>query len=322
MVYWMARKFVFLARLADQPRAYAYQLGKRCWERIAEKSGVSLQRYLEFLAVRRGKLFLREEWRASDADVRFLRREIPDRQELLERVCFQMYRRQKPIDYVLGWTPFMGLRIQTRSPVLIPRSDTAIWVGALIRLLQEEEKGAHSLPLRVLEVGTGTGCVTIALAQALPSNHYTAIDVSGRAVQLARVNVRASGASNARILCHDVYDPRLLACLGPFDMIVCNPPYVAARDKSTQVAPSVKRWESHLALIGGSDVYGASFQRRLLELARQLEGRPGVPRLAMELNGTAAQAQHVHRLSRELGFSNVELIDDPASGRPRALFLS
>ena len=302
MVYWVAQKFVFLARLADQPRAYAYRLSQACLERIKKKSGPSLRRYVKFLAGRGKRQFLGEEWNASGADTRSLRQEIPHRQTLFNLVFFHMYRRQKPIDYVLGWTPFMGLRIRTRSPVLIPRPDTAVWVEALIEVLQARRGKGQLPPLRVLEVGTGTGCVTLAMARASPANQYTAIDIGRGAVQLARANARASGVPHVRILHHDVYDHGLLSRLGPFDMIVCNPPYVAARDRSTQIAPSVRRWESSLALIGGSDVHGASFQMRLLELAQQLQGSAGIPRLAVELNGTMAQAQHIRHMGVKLGF--------------------
>lgn len=330
MVYWAARKYVFLARLADQPQHHVYRLSQQCWRRLKEKSGLSLQRYIEFLGTRTREgrhRFLREEWEASKADVGFLQREIPDRQTLFCLTHFQMYQRQKPIDYVLGWTPFMGLHIRTEPPVLIPRADTAVWVKALVELLTRatepgEEGYCLELPLRILEVGTGTGCIVVAMARALPQHQYTAIDISNRAVRLARANANANTTPTVRILRYNVQEPGLLAQLGPFDMIVCNPPYVAARDRSTQIAPSVRKWESHMALIGGDDVHGTSFQKRLLELAQHLKGRPGVPRLAMELNGTEGQAQQARHLGEQFGLAKTQLIRDPTNGRPRALFFT
>lgn len=331
MVYWAARKYVFLSRLADQPLHYAYRLSQRCWRRLREKCGLSLQRYIEFLATRtrpgRGRHFLSEEWEASKADVRFLQKEVSDRRKLFDHTLFQMYRRQKPIDYVLGWTPFMGLRIRNKPPVLIPRADTALWVKDLVGLLtraadQGEEGRSSGSSLRILEVGTGTGCIVLAMARALPQHKYTAIDINGRAVRLAQENAHANALPAVRILRYNVRESNLLTQLGPFDMIICNPPYVAARDRSTQIAPSVRRWESQMALIGGDDVHGISFQRRLLELAQHLERKPGVPRLAMELNGTEEQAQQARHLGEQLGLTQSRLIRDPLNGRPRALFFA
>ncbi len=148
--------------------------------------------------------------------------------------------RHEPVQYILGEQEFYGLAMKVTPDVLIPRPETEHLVEAALSLL------ARDADLRIADVGTGSGAIAVALANALPHAQVTALDVSAGALAVARENAERHGvAGRVRVLQSDL----LRAVRGEiFDAVVSNPPYVA---ESEQLEPQVRDYEPHTALYAG-----------------------------------------------------------------------
>ena len=302
------RKWLFLARLKDEPLMWAFKLDENTWDRLRVKCGASLERYVRFIAGRRKQPSLLRELKAATADVQYMIKEIPMKQ-LLWVAKWKMYQRGMPLDYVLGWTPFAGLRISVRPPILIPRRDTENWVLQLKELIGDLDGK------RILEVGTGTGCIAITLAKDLQKCQLTAIDVSKRALNLAKLNAASNNVNNIDFRKIDIFAVEMVG----FDMIISNPPYIPRLHWAGWIAPSTRRWESTRALIGDSGP-GTAFHQRLIELAALIPTNEQYPRLAMELDGTSIQVDHIIKMAKSVNLTSHKILFDP-SDRPRAVLL-
>ena len=148
----------------------------------------------------------------------------------------------EPVQYILGCTEFWSLNLRVDSRVLIPRADTEV-------LVEEALASAQDGPLRILDVGTGSGAISIALASERPNWQFTAIDVCPHALALASHNSEQHGLKERiRFMEADLSElPE-----GPFDLIVSNPPYIPASDWDGLMA-EVRDHEPRLALVGGTD---------------------------------------------------------------------
>ena len=150
-------------------------------------------------------------------------------------------RQGEPVAYILGVREFYGLEFGVTPAVLIPRPETELLVElALARI-------ARDVPARVLDLGTGSGAVAVALAHERPQARLTAVDVDYATLSVARANAKRHGAS-VRFFCGDWFG----ALAGEFfDLIVSNPPYIAAADP--HLAAGDLRYEPQRALVGGAD---------------------------------------------------------------------
>ena len=149
---------------------------------------------------------------------------------------------REPLAYILGHTEFWSLPLKVTPAVLIPRPDTELLVEEALPRLGDG-------PRQILDIGTGSGALAIALAHERPECAVTAIDVSMAALAVARDNSRINGVADRVVLVH-----RDLAELpaGPFDLIVANPPYIPSGELAT-LMPEVRDFEPPLALDGGAD---------------------------------------------------------------------
>ncbi len=204
--------------------------------------------------------------------------------------------RREPVAYITGVQEFWSLEFTVNRHVLIPRPETERVVELALELL-----GSYPTP-RILDLGTGSGCIAVALASQLPQARVRACDVSAEALAVARTNAVAHNvAGRITFMRADMREGRPQTDASPsgrpqgaapaFDLIVSNPPYIAAPEFATLQA-EVRDWEPRLALDGGRD--GLDFYRRLLQDC-PVQLRPG-GWLVMEIGSTQSEA--VMRMAR------------------------
>jgi len=163
----------------------------------------------------------------------------------------------EPIQYILGKAEFMGLEFKLTQDVLIPRPETEILVEKTIDMARNPEVAAR----RILDIGTGSGCIAVSLAKNLPGVEITAIDVCEKAVKIARHN---ASLNNVKInfLKSDLFDNHEIK-INSYEIIVSNPPYIPAAEIEA-LQPEIK-YEPRLALDGG--IGGLDFYRRIIDRA-------------------------------------------------------
>ena len=165
-----------------------------------------------------------------------------------------------PIQHLRGSQEFFGRDFRVSPDVLIPRPETEHLIEEVLRLYTD-----RSAPLRIVDVGTGSGILAITLALEYPNSSVLALDISPAALDVALVNAAVLGAGNVSFAESNL----LQAAEGepPFDLIVSNPPYIPLAEAS-ELHAQVREHEPHLALFGGDD--GLEIIRRLLPEAAQL----------------------------------------------------
>ncbi|MGH9746256.1 MAG: peptide chain release factor N(5)-glutamine methyltransferase [Candidatus Acidiferrales bacterium] len=227
----------------------------------------------------------------------------------------------EPTQYLTGKQEFWGLEFEVTPAVLIPRPETEHVVEvALERLGLRGIKinmatGAPSPPLNIADVGTGSGCLAIALAHELPHAGIVATDTSAAALEVARRNSRRHGVSDrVRFLQTDLLTSvhASLQEAATFDVIVSNPPYVA-RNEADQLPREVREHEPHSALFGGST--GVEIYARLIEQSAVVLRRGGI--LVLELGYNSLNPVR-GLLYNQVAWVNVNVTDDLA-GIPRVV---
>jgi release factor glutamine methyltransferase len=178
---------------------------------------------------------------------------------------------------VLRETEFYGLPIHVRRGVFIPRPETELLVDEALAILPAD------MPARILDIGTGSGCIALAIAAHRPRARVIGIDISATALRVARSNARRLGIRNVRFAYCDILHS--LPPEAPFDLVVCNPPYIPAAEVP-HLQPEVCLFEPYEALTDGGD--GLLFYRRLAELVPFLLHPQGS--LILELADGAAAA--------------------------------
>jgi len=207
--------------------------------------------------------------------------------------------RREPLAYVLGEWGFRRLTLKTDRRALIPRPETEIVVERALDHIRELEEP------RVLDVGTGTGAIALAIADEAPAARITAMDVSPDALALARENLELTGVNGrVRLVEHD-----LTSGLGDgdFDLVVSNPPYVEPEELAT-LQPEVRNWEPHVALLANGateSVAGAATQAL----------RPGG---WLVLETAACSGERIKGVLDQLGYERVTITPDLA-GRDRVV---
>jgi release factor glutamine methyltransferase len=218
---------------------------------------------------------------------------------------------QEPIAYLTGRAHFFSLEFDVTPDVLIPRPDTETLVE---NVLQTVRHTAGLEAPRVLDLCTGSGCIGIAIAKQLKNATVTAIDISPRAIAVAKTNAAKNGvAERMTFLTGDLFAPLAdQVDAAPFDILVANPPYIASAEVP-KLDASVRAFEPTLALDGGID--GLDFHRRILDAATA-RVRPG-GHLFLEIafdQGDAAEALANERP----GLGTIRVLRD-YGGNPRVL---
>ena len=163
-------------------------------------------------------------------------------------------KQQKPIQYILGETEFYGLQFSVNENVLIPRPETEELVDWIMK--GSKLKSQNSEPIKILDIGTGSGCIAISLAKHLPEAQVFAVDISESALKIAKENADRNGVEvefiKANILESSLWEDVALQQMVFFDIIVSNPPYVRELEKR-EIRPNVLDNEPHLALFVEND---------------------------------------------------------------------
>lgn len=177
----------------------------------------------------------------SESEKRFLLQYIEKEKSAIPLdETIQRLNQGEPIDYILGYTYFYGLKIDVNQHTLIPRPETE----ELVDLIINENQSSPNL--KILDIGTGSGCIALALALKLRYADVTAIDISDDALILARENA-AKHKLNIEFKRIDILNSSTWDNLSTYDIIVSNPPYVSI-DEKIKLAHSVLQYEPHLAL--------------------------------------------------------------------------
>ncbi|MBL8643151.1 MAG: peptide chain release factor N(5)-glutamine methyltransferase [Rhodospirillaceae bacterium] len=236
----------------------------------------------------------------ADAAATFLRNDtaLTDAQTAQLAQIVQRRVSREPVSRIIGTREFWGLPFEVISDTLDPRPDTETLVSAVIDHARRLKINAP----RILDLGTGTGCIALALLQAIPEATAVAVDVNEEALRTAARNADRNHLAQ-RI--HFARMSWMEGLSGPFDVIVSNPPYLSADDMA-RLEPEV-RYDPALALYGGDD--GLDCYRAIIGDARLALKTPAL--LAFEVG--AGQAGPVVRLLEESAFRVVEIRSDLAS---------
>lgn len=217
-------------------------------------------------------------------------REVSEAEEEQYRKALEQRAVHVPLQHLLGYQDFMGLRFQVNEHVLIPRQDTEILVEEAMRYLHDG--------MRILDLCTGSGCILLSLLHYSNDCEGTGVDISKEALQVAALNAELLGIK-ADFLKSDLYEK----VTGKFDLLVSNPPYIESAVIPT-LMEEVREYDPYIALDGGED--GLDFYRRIIGGAQDYLKRGG--QILMEIG--SGQAQAVSELLREAGFKEIDVCRD------------
>ena len=205
-------------------------------------------------------------------------------------------RQGEPLQYIEGKAPFCGMEFAVNSSVLIPRPETAELVDWIVC----EHATQHP---RILDLGTGSGCIAIALSKQLPQATIEACDISAEALTVAKENARTNEAP-VSFFTHDMLD---LSTPLPhsYDILVSNPPYIR-QSEAADMSIQVTEWEPHTALFVPDDD-ALRFYRAIAELGQTEALRPG-GHIYVEIN--QALGKETVALFEAYGYQDVELRKD------------
>ena len=211
--------------------------------------------------------------------------------------------KNKPLQYITGKTEFYGHQISVSPDVLIPRPETERLVDIAIDTIKNLSKP------KILEVGTGSGCISIALGSAKKDANILSLDVSDSALEIAKINTKKNNISNIKFLKLDFLEsiPK-----GQYDLIISNPPYIS-KNEMKEIMLDVKEFEPKIALTDNND--GLEFYRRFSNKAKKMINEKGS--LILEV-GIGSHPIRVREIFHSSGFNKIDLISD-YNGDPRVI---
>ena len=230
---------------------------------------------------------------ALQPELVFLASELEIWNSILEQL-----KREIPIQYLLGTTHFYGLEFEVNENVLIPRPETEELVDWII---ESQKLEVRNKKLKILDIGTGSGCIAISLAKNLPNAEVFALDVSEKALATAQKNAELNQVQ-VQFICQSILE---IEDLGQqFDVIVSNPPYVRHLEKQ-EIKKNVLDNEPHLALFVADDD-ALIFYRKIAQLALKNLSQTG--QLYFEINQYLGQ--EMLDLLQEMNFKDTVLRKD------------
>jgi release factor glutamine methyltransferase len=202
----------------------------------------------------------------------------------------------EPLQYIIGKVEFFGLQFKVTRDVLIPRSETEILVEEVIN----SYKGKSGL--KILDIGTGSGNIPIALAKNLANAEITTVDVSAKAIEIAKENALLNGVeSEVKFILSDVNHLKIET--GSFDIVISNPPYISAEEYPT-LQKEIIDYEPSIALTDAND--GLDFYRAIAERSKSFLKNEG--KVFLEIG--KGQFEDVEKILSKNDFHNIEIIKD------------
>ena len=231
------------------------------------------------------------------------KRILSDRETEVIFNAFSHLENGEPPQYITGTAYFYGLELKVNPAVLIPRPETEELVEWIISDYREAGQ------VRILDIGTGSGCIPVSLAQLLPEAQVSSCDVSAEALRIAAMNIKRYG-DKVTLFCADILKEELPEC--QVDVLVSNPPYITESER-TDMEANVLDWEPELALfVPDSDPL--RFYRRIARKGLDWLSEGGA--LYFEIN--RAYGAETVRMLEELGYRQIELRKD-LSGNDRMI---
>jgi len=231
----------------------------------------------------------------------------------------------EPLDYVIGFTEFLGCKIDLSKKPLIPRQETEFWVGKAIEDLKnrkpfdtghsaELSRSPQGKILHILDIFAGSGCIGIFLSRHVKNAEVTFAEKEKKLLEQIKINLKINGV-RGRVVQSDVFkglNPSSLRLLRTkYDFVFANPPYIA-QSRKNKVGKSVLKYEPKTALFGGND--GLFYIRKFLKEAKNHLNKSGV--IFMEFDGSASspqapsQKKEIKKLVEKYKYSNCEFHKD------------
>jgi release factor glutamine methyltransferase len=222
----------------------------------------------------------------------------------IEQTTFDEFLRRRikrePLQYILGACEFYGFEFVVSPAVLIPRPETELLVEKVAELAQTFDSP------RMIDLGTGSGCIAVSLAKLIVNARLVATDISDAALKIAQKNAQRHGViERIDFRLADMTQPGAFSSSEQFDIVVSNPPYVL-KEECKSLQAEIRDWEPAQALYVGED--GLKFYRCIIALCQQHLLAGGW--VACEMASQRSTA--IERLFREAGFHNVQIIQDLA----------
>ena len=245
----------------------------------------------ELLAV-----YLKGGWKRSDM-TRYMQDPLTPEEEVEYEHLINRRLAHQPLQYITGETEFFGLRLYSSPAALIPRPDTEV----LVEVTLEEIALLLKHDVRILDIGTGSGAIILALASRLPQSECIGIDISNDALALAERNKERLGLTNVTFVNKNIFDDFEL---GSFDVVVSNPPYIST-DEMRLLGKEVIDYEPRIALTDEAD--GLTFYKEIVNKAVSSLLKEGGS-LLFEVGYDASC--HVAALMKNAGLQDVKLTND------------
>ena len=202
----------------------------------------------------------------------------------------------EPLEYIFGYTEFMGLEFKVNQDVLIPRHETEVIIEKLLRIYSDSDN------INILDIGCGSGNIIISLVKLMENASGIGIDKSSKALEVARQNSRTNGiGEQITFLQKDIlkdYAPE-----SKFDLVISNPPYIS-KEKYQELPQHIKEHEPKQALYPGEDTL--KYFRRIVDLKDKILQKEGL--LAFEIGGTYQEKSVVEIVKEK--FDEIEIIQD------------
>jgi len=228
----------------------------------------------------------------------YLNHERPLGNQELAQIRSYLKRRVQgePLEYIFGYTEFMGLEFKVNQDVLIPRHETEVIIEKLLRIYSDSDN------INVLDIGCGSGNIIISLVKLMENASGIGIDKSSKALEVARQNSRTNGTGEQiTFLQKDIlkdYAPE-----SKFDLVISNPPYIS-KEKYQELPQHIKEHEPKQALYPGEDTL--KYFRRIVDLKDKILQKEGL--LAFEIGGTYQEKSVVEIVKEK--FDEIEIIQD------------